>query len=69
METYTKLRLARELIRLLRAIFGLIRTIIEFMSVAINYQLGAVLGGMDSQIRVKAGHMGICPQLSCAEVR
>ena len=50
METYTKLRLVHELIRVMRALVALVREIIELVSMAINYQQGPFIGQMDSSI-------------------
>ena len=48
METYTQLRLALELIRVLRTLVGLVRAIVELLSMAINYSPGLVIDQMDT---------------------
>ena len=51
MKTYSMLRLALELIRALRALVGLVRAIVQLLSMAINYFPGSTIGKMDTQIR------------------
>ena len=59
METYTKLRLVHELIRVMRALVALVREIIELVGMAINYLQEPPIGQMDSSIRAQTWHLGL----------